>query len=103
MLHVRLHLKPGCFVFSTPDMFAMGRAVRKSAAVEMLRNPYVSFPKEAQDAWWIHAFAGDMSKLPGFMPWRLEWVGFERFDNYSRFLPIDRIMERAMQGAKHHG
>lgn len=94
--YVRIHLKHG-FVFSTPEVFAMGRAVERHAIPDLIRNPGYRFDDETADAWWIHGMSGDMSKVIAFMPWPLAWVGFERFDCIPRFYNLHRLAERTMK------
>ena len=57
------HLHHG-FVFSTPDFGIMGVA-----------RAYTNPPR---NAWYIEAFAGDMSKAWSILPWELPWVAFQR-------------------------
>lgn len=97
--YVRLHLKSG-FVFSTPEYFVMGRPVPRTVDPSLIRNPNVTFTREQSDAWWIHGMAGDMGELIRIMPWPLEWIGFERFDEFPRFYKLERLLNRVMQGAE---
>lgn len=86
--YVRIHFDSG-FVFATPTYFIMGRAVVRDADETQIRNPmhFFAYP----DAWWIHAMAGDLTGVWKIMPYPLESVGFERFDEEPRFYPIDTL------------
>jgi hypothetical protein len=85
MLH--FHLEHG-FVFSTPEFFVMGRPVVRR---EMGPKIVVYDRERIADAWWIHAFAGDLTRVWEVLPYRLGYVGFERFDNSSRFYPLEQV------------
>lgn len=93
-MYLEIHQRRG-FVFSTPEYFIMGRAVRRNAAPELIRDPRYFWVRDSvvdpPDAWWVHAMAGDPSKCWPLMPWPLGFIGFERFDNDLRWYPVERI------------
>ena len=86
-----LHLCGGC-VFSTPDLFVMGRGVARSAPVAEIVDPSVIFDRERQDCWWVYAAAGDLARMPQLLPYPLPWIGWER-KNVPRIWPIERVLE----------
>ena len=88
--YVSLHLRHG-FVFSTPDFFAMGRPVCRQWTKDDVFNPTMAAPRAIADAWFCHAYAGDISKFWGILPWPLGWIGFQRFDNVLRWVPTEII------------
>jgi len=71
------------FVFSTPDFFIMGRAVDKNSF-----DPTVlaSADRENQNAWYIHAMAGNMARAWDILPYPLGYVGWERIQGGKRDL-----------------
>lgn len=82
------------FVFSRPDCFVMGRAVVRSAPAEKIRDLSNLFPSSDCDAWYIHAAAGNLSRMWSLMPWPLGWIGFTRLSDPSselRFFPAETL------------
>jgi hypothetical protein len=86
------HFKNG-FIFSTPDFFIMGRALgrdwiaKHGITLHQLKKPLA-------DTWYIHFFAGDMSKAWSILPWPLPWIAFERVRSGKReltFVEIGRL------------
>ena len=73
------------FVFSTPDFFIMGFAVRRNV------NGLLWDHSDNPDAWYITGMAGDMDKAWSILPYELPFVSFQRFDNSLRFIPIERL------------
>lgn len=84
-----LHLANG-YVYSDPDAFIMGRPVDRFADPAEIVNPEVVF-KEA-NAWLVYLAAGHLQDLYRFLPYHLDYVGWER-DNKLRFYPFDQIHE----------
>lgn len=66
------------FVFARPDFFAMGRPVVRSASPEKIKDPMNLFPSEDCDCWFIHAAAGNMSRMWQIVPWPLGWFAWTR-------------------------
>lgn len=55
------------FVFSTPDFFALGKAVdAKHGTEDQIKDPAFVFPKP--DAWYLAAFWGDAVRLWETLP-----------------------------------
>lgn len=86
------HLLHG-HVFSTPEYFCMGRAVRRDADAADIVNPWVSFPMAECDAWMVYLVAGDMRAAWSCFPKLLPWVGFER-SNRLRWVSFARLAGR---------
>ena len=63
------------YVFSTPDLFLMGRAMPRSADASDL---WVSYPVEECDAWFVWLGVGDALRLLELMPFPLPWIGWAR-------------------------
>lgn len=84
------HLLHG-HVFSTPEFFVMGRAVRSWAAGEDIVNPWVTWPDG--DAWLVYLMAGDMGRALRMLPYRLPLIGWER-GNVLRFWPLAGVVRR---------
>lgn len=77
---------PLAYVVKTPDYFIMGRAVIKGASSEDIRDLRVRFPEHKCDAWFLYAFAGDMSKAWAALPRPLPWLAWERFGDPEKEL-----------------
>ena len=80
------HYLQNGFVFSTPDFFAMGEA----ATVDKENNNIAFVPSgDAKgNAWFIAAFAGDMSKCWNILPRPMGNIAFERIREGKRDLQI---------------
>lgn len=92
---LELHYRHG-YVISTPEVFVMGRAVNRRWTTQLIRDPSVGWdvayrPTLKPDAWWLHGFWGDASKLWPMMPYTLPYVGFEKFDEIPRFYPLETL------------
>jgi hypothetical protein len=93
-----LHLDNG-YVFSTPEIFVMGRPVRRDAGVECIFNPEIVWPRDECDCWHIYLMAGSGAALVGLMPWWLPWVSMER-DGRLRFHELGRAVDFFKGGQK---
>lgn len=71
------HLLHG-YVYSTPDCFLIGRAVNSAAPLDEILDPWRTWEREQQDAWWVYAMAGDIRRAMKFTPYELPKIGFER-------------------------
>lgn len=86
------HLING-YVFSTPELFVMGRAVDSSAPYALVTDPWHVFPPECCDAWLCYLAAGDLRKMPDVIPYELAKIGFER-KNILRYYPGARLTHK---------
>lgn len=75
--YVEWHLRHG-FVFARPDFFAMGRPVSRKAPPAEILNPARLFSTAEIDCWYLHAAAGNMSKMWTILPFPLGWFCFTR-------------------------
>lgn len=89
--YLEWHFRNG-FVFSTPDMFVMGRAIHITEGNEELTQSDIDgfkrWPSEEQNAWYVHMFSGDLSQLFKYMPYPLPMLAFERVRSGKRELQI---------------
>ena len=88
-----LHLLYG-YVFSTPDLFMMGRAVDKNAPEEEIKDP--AFVFERPNAWLVHLAAGGDGPL-SFLehePYCLPFIGWEK-RNILRFYRREQLLTHA--------
>lgn len=90
---LRLHLMHG-YVFSTPEIFMMGRGVRRDAPDYDILNPTVTWPEDLCDTWMIYLAAGNIGDFFRFEPTPKKWVAFER-ENQLRVHSYDRIKRLA--------
>lgn len=74
---LELHLLGG-YVFSTPAMFIMGRAVNQHAPQLLITDPAHIFPDAEHDAWLVYLAAGSVSEFFQFCPKWLDFVMWER-------------------------
>lgn len=90
------------YVFSTPEMFLMGRAVRSTADPQDISNPWKYFPRDEQDCWLVHAYAdlggnsrwGLVKKLLRWMPYELPLIAWGRSrDNVIRVFPLRKFQQ----------
>lgn len=81
-------LRSGGWVFSTPEIFMMGRPVLRCAPVESILNPNVRFWN--YDTWMVHGAAGNLRRFFDYEPVPLPWIAFQR-RNVLRFWPRERI------------
>jgi hypothetical protein len=65
-------------VIETSEVFIMGKAVSTEADSEAIASPYVAFPKHRQNAWFLHAMAGNLLAMYEAMPYHLPYVGWAR-------------------------
>jgi hypothetical protein len=68
------HLLNG-YVFSTPEVFVMGRLVQHDAPAELIVNPWHRF--EEGDAWLVYLLAGDIRTALGFFPSQKKYIAWE--------------------------
>jgi len=73
---VAIHRLTG-FVVEREDIFLLGRGVIKGMD-ELARDPGIAFRRDVQDAWFIHALAGDIRGMLTAAPYELPWVGWSR-------------------------
>jgi hypothetical protein len=82
------------YVIARPDLFVMGRPVCRDADPDDIATPWVHFDKP--DSWLIYAFSGSSRNMLDFIPYPLQWIGFQRrgnplkFNDYNRFLQLLR-------------
>ena len=99
----------GGYVFSTPDLFIMGRAVNSEATYEEITDPCFRFEEKDCNAWWVHAAAtfGEsdhniceafnqnvLALFLRFEPHPLPLIGFER-RNCPRFYKREILIRHA--------
>lgn len=87
------HLLNGC-VFSTPEVFLMGRALPRSADVADL---WTTYPADDCDAWFVWYGVGRAERLLSLMPYDLPWIGWHRQGRQWRknhWLPTDSLKRR---------
>lgn len=98
---VEAHLLHG-YVFSTPQLFLMGRPVCSWAEPQEINNVWIEFPKERADTWYIYALAcavptgavGLVKKTIAHMPYPLPYVAWERKrDRRLRFFRTENFMQ----------
>ena len=81
---IRLHRVTG-YVLDHPDIFLMGRPVRREAPMEAIVCPHVSFPRSQADAWFIWAMAGKLTLVWTTAPYELPYVGWIRRNRQVRW------------------
>jgi hypothetical protein len=89
------HLFNG-YVFNTPDLFVMGRAVNSTADAAAIVDPWHAFESERCDAWLVYLAAGDLGKLIELFPYPLPKIGFERMNKlrFYRFCEFTPRLKR---------
>jgi hypothetical protein len=77
------HLQnPEAYVFSTPEVFCMGRPVRIAPdSIDMVLDPHVRFTREEANCWHVYLYAGKANLAFTLVPYPLEYVSFERNNN----------------------
>jgi hypothetical protein len=94
---------PLAYVIKEPDFFIMGRAVRKDASPDDIRDLRIRFERGC-DAWFIYAFAGDMGRALDALLAKshtYRFIAFERFDREEKelhFMETARIREKLTDG-----
>ena len=78
-----LHLMHG-FVFSTPEVFVMGRAVSSQAHEDLIVDASYCFESWQCDCWHVYLLAGSMVNAWRLMPYPLPMFSLER-KNELRF------------------
>jgi hypothetical protein len=86
-----LHFERG-YVFSTPEVFAMGRPVRRAAPAAEIFNPEVNWPAGECDCWHLYLIAGSPAAAVRLMPYRLPWLSVERGGGLV-FFPLKRVVD----------
>ena len=81
------------FVFGGEDFLLMGRAVDRTADWSLITDPAVVFP--TPDAWFIHAFAGNVARILEYRPYPLPWVGWARRWRRINWYETERALQRA--------
>lgn len=77
IVDVSVHLLHG-YVIATPEAFIMGRAVKRNADINLIRDPSVSF--DDPDCWWVWLAVG-RGALVEFLrhePYPLPFLGWDR-------------------------
>ena len=91
---VALHRASGV-VIEGEDFFLMARGVKHDAPFEALSNPEVSFAREVQDCWLVHAYSGPLEVLVSVAPYYLPLVCFSRRQGRGwHFYRMDRMCWR---------
>lgn len=93
---ISLHRLTG-YVIERADFFLMGRPVCREAPVEAICCPFISFPPEVADAWFLWAFSGDLVEVFSSAPYFLPYVGWIRRGRHIRWydcLVAKRAIER---------
>lgn len=94
--YLNWHLQEG-FVFSTPEYFVMGRAIKvyaNEATTTHGIDNFAIWERMEQNCWYVHAMAGNIDKCWEILPYPLGQVAFERTRNGKReltVLPTERI------------
>jgi hypothetical protein len=92
---IRLHRVTG-YVLDHPDIFLMGRPVRREAPMEAIICPHVSFSRSQADSWFIWAMSGKLSLVWETAPYELPYVGWIRRNRRIRWydcLYAKRVIE----------
>lgn len=88
---LELHMRYG-YVFVTPEIFIMGRAVDHKAGYAAITNPAVRHVDHT--AWLIYLMAGSMDRhLDRYLPYPLPYIGWER-KNVLRFYAASKIWSK---------
>lgn len=95
---LRLHLLNG-YVFSTPEVFVMGRPVDSAARPALIVDPSVRF--DDPDAWLVYLLAGNLREALRFIPYPLPKIGLER-GNILRFHWFADFTRRIEARGVHH-
>lgn len=82
------------WVFSTPEVFLMGRQVRHDWPHDRIRDPWQT--ADDGDCWHVWLCAGDIREAIGLMPFPLPWVSYER-QNVLRIIPA-KVLRRCGSG-----
>lgn len=82
------HLVHG-WVFSTPELFLMGRVVRHDWPEDRILDPWDT--DEAGDCWHVWLCSGDILEALAMMPFPLPWVSYQR-RNVLRVVEAGRLL-----------
>ncbi len=83
------------FAFATPDFCIFGRAINKGYC-ERNGVPLYAATGDEADTWYLHGFAGDMSKAWSILPYPLPYIAWERMRGNRlelTVIPLDRIRQ----------
>ena len=70
------HIENG-FVFSTPQFFIMGRAIKvydEDAKTKHGIDNFAVWEREEENCWFVHSMAGDLSKAWDILPYPLPFL-----------------------------
>jgi hypothetical protein len=81
---LQIHLEVG-FVFSTPQLFIMGRPVDRGAHDRYIVDPIYQFDKMKQDCWHIYLAVGPLRDFFRYMPYWLPYMSWERLNMLRRY------------------
>ena len=88
------HLLNG-YVYSTPGLFMMGRAISSLGKLEDIGNPWHAFDRHEQDAWIIWLCAGNMVSVKKHLtdpPYALPQIAWAR-NGRLRFHQTDNLLK----------
>lgn len=88
---IELHLATG-YVFSTPQVFAMGRAVLRHGKLHHLADPGHIYT--VADCWLVYAWVGPFEEVFRYLPYKLRWVCWARRGKPLRFYELDKVMQK---------
>ena len=93
---LELHLRHG-WVFSTPQVFAMGRPVTTYGTERQIIDPAHSYEDLSManmgdliDCWHIHVLAGSLARALPLLPYELPFMSFQR-RNVLKIWPLASI------------
>lgn len=93
------YLRTG-YVFSTPEVFLMGRAIDKNSTAELIANPWHAFPREEQNCWLVFAASRIESNIfkskqfLQFVPYYLSWLAFQRRGKALKFYETPKLISK---------
>ncbi len=90
---IGLHLQHG-FVFSTPEVLAMGRPVTRYGHREHLADPSHVYPKGMQNCWLVWMWIGPAQDVLRYLPYRLRWICWARRGKPLKFYELDKVAQK---------
>ena len=106
--YLNWHLAHG-FVYSTPDFFIMGRPTHLILGLDewnkMACDIDTACEPKLENGWYVHAMAGNISKVWSILPYELPYVAFERVRNNTldlTVIPLDRIRRLSLDAIPEH-